>query len=805
MRRFFPLFFVLAMWASLYAGDEKAHEALEKGTRVLWAKKALQGFTMQMWISNQLSLGQAAWQPNNPPIDGPCERFGGGLGLVYPVGSPTCIEHLFGAGPMIGGLVQDPGSGTYVRRVSEGFNGSDSRTEFFPEIKDTARDRIWVTNKTDLFLDHNFNPPRVLSRPVNQKYCDDDGDGKVDEDELDGMDNDGDWVMLTDDIGTDGIPDSLEVGCKGAYDPVNNPDPAYDNYEPLKLDLCHPDPNTGAFRRKNDKNLYTEKNGLPDHGEPHVDEDYGAVSDNDLYLSVTDTATSFSEPGHIPMGIKVSQKSYAWRGAFADGILPLYYDFINIGKYTIKDVYVSFFADMDVGPVNAPSFNSDDYACYIPDLRTAYIHNAIDRGTTPLGITVLGTSVPLDQLRYIFHWDTFNAMGTNDSIIYSWMNAEHFGGELIEPCQSPENPNDISLFFSFGPFNGKDGTGFKPGDTISVAIAFVAGEAVADGPHNLVSNAQNAIKLFKTGNLEPIHLPSPKLTVETGYKKNIIRWFPSQSELGGPGPYDIWDDSNKIAQTFPDTNFRRINPPCGEGAGGCSAGHACTIVDGKPYLPGGRIFEGFRLYRSEDPITTVPNAKNFTLLKQYDIADGVGFDSGIDSVFVDSNLTRGKRYWYAVTTYGLPDITLIERSGGSGTAFDTLYTENTESTISENAKGVDLTFSVSSKVGDVLVVPNPYRIDQDYTFESGGWEGRANNWTENNRKVKFIHLPKKCTIRVFTLAGDLVTTIEHDDPVVGEVEWDLLSGSYRALASGLYIFSVESDLGTQIGKFALIR
>ena len=27
----------------------------------------------------------------------------------------------------------------------------------------------------------------------------------------------------------------------------------------------------------------TEKNGIPDHGEPHVDEDYGAISDNDLY------------------------------------------------------------------------------------------------------------------------------------------------------------------------------------------------------------------------------------------------------------------------------------------------------------------------------------------------------------------------------------------------------------------------------------------------------------------------------------------------------------------------------------------
>jgi hypothetical protein len=109
------------------------------------------------------------------------------------------------------------------------------------------------------------------------------------------------------------------------------------------------------------------------------------------------------------------------------------------------------------------------------------------------------------------------------------------------------------------------------------------------------------------------------------------------------------------------------------------------------------------------------------------------------------------------------------------------------------------------KLNEVLVVPNPYRVDRDYTFESGGWEGRARDWNENRRLLKFIHLPVKCTIRVFTLAGDLVTTISHDDPVRGEESWNLLSDSNRAIASGVYVFTVESDLGRQIGKFVLIR
>src|SRR5207244_1698809 len=110
---------------------------------------------------------------------------------------------------------------------------------------------------------------------------------------LDGYDNDGDWNPMTDDVGADGIPDSLEVGCRGPYDPIKNPDPAYDDYQPnnslpVKFDSCHRDPSTGSYPRMNDKDKYTERNGIPDHGEPHVDEDYGAVSESDIYISYKD-------------------------------------------------------------------------------------------------------------------------------------------------------------------------------------------------------------------------------------------------------------------------------------------------------------------------------------------------------------------------------------------------------------------------------------------------------------------------------------------------------------------------------------
>ncbi|MBI3765024.1 MAG: hypothetical protein HY277_00795 [Ignavibacteriales bacterium] len=728
-----------------------------------FAQRIKQGFNMRVWLSNQMAMGLQAW-------DGGSEATPDGYGLEYPAGSG--VEHLYGAGPWIGGIVDG------VRRVSEGYNGDNAEKEILLERSHPLRDHFWRTGIGDKGKQHDllgysgyyFNKGIT----VHQRGCDDDGDGKTDEDDLDGLDNDGDWNPATDDVGADGLPDSLEVSCDGKPYSSTNLDPAGDNYDPSTRDKCHPDAN-GQFPFKTG-DFYTEKNGIPDHGEPHVDEDYAAISENDLYCSATDTFRSPVITNHVPMGIKVIQKSYAWDQPFAEGLLPFEYSFINVGRKTIREVYVGFFADMDVGPRNVDVYYTHDYACYMDSLRTAYIHNPIDRGSTPLGLTVLKTPRPLDELKYVFQWFDFTTNqgpGTNDSTIYSWMNGEALPTP-IAPCQSSTNTSDTRFFFSFGPF-----ATINPGDTLRIAVALVSGFGVAEGPNNLKENAEKALKLYNRGYVSPVVPPSPCLRVTQGFKKG-----------------------------------RRINPPCGGVVGACT-GHICD-VNGK--LSGGRIFEGYRLYRSEDP-NDPPQATSFTLLRQFDLpGDPYEYNVGIDTVFVDTNLVRGKRYWYSVTSFGIPDIAIIPVKNADGSVrFDTLFTENSESSVRQNQVKVDLAFSASDNLGEVLVVPNPYRVDRDYTYENGGWEGLSTNWTENSRKIRFIHLPSKCTIRIFSLVGDQVATLEYDshqlavagnDPQLenkGELDWDLLSDSHRALASGVYVFTVESEFGKQIGKFALIR
>jgi hypothetical protein len=101
----------------------------------------------------------------------------------------------------------------------------------------------------------------------------------------------------------------------------------------------------------------------------------------------------------------------------------------------------------------------------------------------------------------------------------------------------------------------------------------------------------------------------------------------------------------------------------------------------------------------------------------------------------------------------------------------------------------------AEKVG---VFPNPY-----YAF----------NPAEINRFVRFVtfnNLPPRAKIRIFNLAGQLVRTLDKDDPSQF-LRWDLNNKDNFPVASGLYIAHVEMTLPadnstvTKILKIAIIQ
>ncbi len=95
-------------------------------------------------------------------------------------------------------------------------------------------------------------------------------------------------------------------------------------------------------------------------------------------------------------------------------------------------------------------------------------------------------------------------------------------------------------------------------------------------------------------------------------------------------------------------------------------------------------------------------------------------------------------------------------------------------------------------VEKINVVPNPY-----YGYSpSHDYEG-----DQIATYVKFTNLPPKCTIRIYTLNGNLVRTIKKDDNLV-EARWDLNNNSNVPIASGMYIVHIDcGELGVKVLKW----
>ena len=107
------------------------------------------------------------------------------------------------------------------------------------------------------------------------------------------------------------------------------------------------------------------------------------------------------------------------------------------------------------------------------------------------------------------------------------------------------------------------------------------------------------------------------------------------------------------------------------------------------------------------------------------------------------------------------------------------------------------------------VYPNPYRLADDYNTE--GWEDprRQGLDPERARRVTFTNIPDTCIIAIYSLDGDLVRRLEHrrdpwDSRASVEV-WDLISRNTQAIKSGIYIYSVESRFGVDLGKLVIIK
>jgi hypothetical protein len=108
----------------------------------------------------------------------------------------------------------------------------------------------------------------------------------------------------------------------------------------------------------------------------------------------------------------------------------------------------------------------------------------------------------------------------------------------------------------------------------------------------------------------------------------------------------------------------------------------------------------------------------------------------------------------------------------------------------------------STSLDKIKVVPNPYVAVNEIEPTD-----RLPGTTRGGRRIYFEHLPKDCTIRIYTLSGELVKELYHSSGIDnGREYWDLLNRDNLGVAYGVYIAHIDAkSVGEKIIKFALIK
>ncbi|HWR83371.1 MAG TPA: hypothetical protein VN285_08715 [Candidatus Deferrimicrobium sp.] len=704
----------------------------------------------------------------------------------------------------------------------------------------------------------------------------------------------------------------------------------------------------------------------PDRLEAVSEEDFVAVYVDTVARGPYPTFDALEGRRHKPLNLEVTQRSYAWSYGHTDDFVIIVFEIRNIGDKVLRDAYIGMYWDGDVHPgqrllggvepwgVKGTTGGRDDLSGYLftsavtrgecEFMDTLGIAWTADNDGDPLsgggfqvphvaGVRFLhpaASNRPMTYNWWVYNYSPDfdfgpqsrgkyrfmgNGTGTpygdrrfywllsNDEVDYDQAFARTIGSwdpVWVMPSQRAAERVvlgvDVQQLLSSGPYV------LLPGGSISVPIAFVAGEEFHSVRSNFSSNLRNRYNpdaYYR--NVDFSSLIDNAVTADwvydipgydtdgDEYRGEFVTCEGETTYFRGDGIPDL-----KAAEAPPAPRFW-VTPTLG----GLKIRFNGTFSERTKDIFSNLIdFEGYRIYIARDPRET-----SFSLVAQYDRENydkyvysakrrrNPGFqqledpftleqlrclygrgtdpcsDSGFDPLrftsdypyvhprFPDSifyfdahdfnqdewgvstpirkvcpeepepgpldqarpeqltaegllkyyeyefeirSLLSSVPYFIAVTAYdvGSPQSELAPlESSKTGTALSAYPN-------SQSAEAPD-------KIGNVYVYPNPYRGDAGY--RDAGYEGRGEEDRSNDRvrKITFANLPARCTIRIFSLDGDLIRAIEHDfdrsDPNSSYQEWDLVTRNTQMVVSGLYYWTVEDEHGgVQIGKLVIL-
>ncbi|MBN2417352.1 hypothetical protein JXO52_16060 [bacterium] len=539
----------------------------------------------------------------------------------------------------------------------------------------------------------------------------------------------------------------------------------------------------------------------------HVITGEDAVSEEDTYTRYYDVKAPEAND-HTPLGLEVTERTYAWSESFRDDFIIYEYTIKNVGIDTdddgypdmqrdLNNFYFTFRMDGDVSKLpnwaaESKFSNQDDLGCCNANwdwIDLFPIWQGVDHGLsdadadssmmfmwdgdnpyypadngedddtgnpgpdgtlqTPgfLGYRILKTEPASFKVSSFHQNHIYNDPATDKEAYERMMKPEVFEGPVLQA--GIPFPYDYRAILSVGPL-----ATLAAGDSVVVTAAIGVG---CDPVHGKLESLKELVRIMNVAKtlvdadyqLENLAAPAPGLEVTEHVVEGV-----------GQGVEVIWD-----------------NVPEQHGN-----------------------FQGYRVWKSADK--TASGAFDWQPLglgSYFDTTGSVSWpppSSGIPGYYriIDTDVINGFEYQYSVQTVSYDE------------TFGTM-----ESNVLTNLVSISPANPVATDLDNIKVVPNPY-------IGSAAWNNPipsdADAW---EHRIQFTNLPADASIKIFTLDGDLV-----DEIVSGEIakkstsfvsegsasvaEWDLITRNDQDAAPGIYIYVVESpSAGTKVGKFVIVR
>jgi hypothetical protein len=289
--------------------------------------------------------------------------------------------------------------------------------------------------------------------------------------------------------------------------------------------------------------------------------------------------------------------------------------------------------------------------------------------------------------------------------------------------------------------------GFGPYDiNAGASVKIVLAEAVNGIPQDL------AIKGLSSQTKLPKGLDSLKQTIDRAQRLYDNNYVPTA--LAPPSPeveFFVLPSSQEIVVTWP-----------------------TDVQDWEDPLSGEKDLSYYNIYRSDRSFIGPFKKLRSRGIKLSGSDRSRYFDNELGKwKYKDNTVQVGVGYYYAVTS--------VDKDGRESG----MTNRNTEALVTAREP--------AENALNVSVFPNPFRLVSG--LPTAGEES----------SLVFTNLPEVCTIRIFTVNGELVTTIEHKNPNSGEEVWQQLTDSRQKTAAGIYLYTVESEVGTAKGTILLIK